>query len=94
MSLRAFHLFFIAVSTILAAFVAAWAAQQYQATQAISDAAVSAGALVSGIGMAIYGAMFQRKTRNLSGTANPGAATKARKHEAYFSFFVSSCLRG
>jgi hypothetical protein len=66
MSLRAFHLFFIAVSTILAAFVAAWAAQQYQATHAVSYAATSAGALASGVGMAIYGAMFQRKTRRLS----------------------------
>ena len=66
MSLRAFHLFFIAISTILAAFVAAWAAQQYQATNAVSYAAASAAALASGIGMAIYGAMFQRKTRRLS----------------------------
>ncbi|HKB13723.1 MAG TPA: hypothetical protein VKD69_23810 [Vicinamibacterales bacterium] len=66
MSLRAFHLFFIAMATILAAFVAAWAAQQYQASHAVSDAAVAAGALTSGIGMAIYGAMFQRKTRKLS----------------------------
>jgi hypothetical protein len=66
MSLRAFHLFFIAVSTILAAFVAAWAAQQYQTTHAVSAALTSAGALASGVGMAIYGAMFQRKTRNLS----------------------------
>jgi hypothetical protein len=66
MSLRAFHLFFIGVSTILAAFVAAWAAQQYQTTHAVSDAAMSAGALASGIGMAVYGALFQRKTRRLS----------------------------
>jgi hypothetical protein len=66
MSLRAFHLFFIAISTILAAFVAAWAAQQYQTTQAVSYAAASAGALATGIAMAIYGAMFQRKTRRLS----------------------------
>jgi hypothetical protein len=66
MSLRAFHLFFIGASTILAAFVAAWAAQQYQATHAVSYAAASAGALASGIGMAVYGALFQRKTRSLS----------------------------
>jgi hypothetical protein len=66
MSLRAFHLFFIAMATILAAFVAAWAVQQYQTTHAVSDAITSAGALASGIGMAIYGAAFQRKTRRLS----------------------------
>ncbi|HXI27146.1 MAG TPA: hypothetical protein VNG89_01945 [Vicinamibacterales bacterium] len=66
MSLRAFHLFFIAVSTILAAFVAAWAAQQYQTTHGLGDAALSATALASGIAMAVYGAAFQRKTRKLS----------------------------
>ena len=66
MSLRAFHLFFIAVSTILAAFVAAWAAQQYQTTHAVGYALASAGALLSGVGMAVYGAAFQRKTRRMS----------------------------
>lgn len=66
MSLRAFHLFFIAISTILAAFVAAWAAQQYQTTHAGGYAAAATGALASGIAMAVYGALFQRKTRRLS----------------------------
>jgi hypothetical protein len=66
MSLRAFHLFFIAMSTILAAFLAAWAAQQYQAAHTIGYAATAAGALAAGIGMAVYGAAFQRKTRRLS----------------------------
>ena len=66
MGLRAFHLFFIAVSTILAAFVAAWAAQQYQATHALVYALTAVGSLTSGIALAIYGAAFQRKTRRLS----------------------------
>ena len=34
MSLRSFHLVFIGVSVILAAFVAAWAEQQYQTAHA------------------------------------------------------------
>jgi hypothetical protein len=66
MSLRAFHLFFIAVSTMLAAFVAAWAAQQYQTSHAGSYAVAAVASLAAGIGMAIYGAAFQRKTRSLS----------------------------
>jgi hypothetical protein len=66
MGLRAFHLLFISLSVVLAAFVAAWAAQQYQAAQGAQYAAASVGALASGIGMAIYGAMFQKKTRRLS----------------------------
>jgi hypothetical protein len=65
MSLRAFHLFFIAVSGMLATFCAAWAISQYRIDH---GASYLAGALVS-IGsagaLAVYGAMFQRKTRNL-----------------------------
>jgi len=65
-SLRAFHLVFISVSVVLAAFVAAWAAQQYQAAHDVSYAVTAVGALASGIGLAIYGAAFQKKTRRLS----------------------------
>jgi hypothetical protein len=66
MSLRAFHLFFISLSVVLAAFVGAWAAQQYQATHSTTYALAALGSLLSGIGMAVYGAAFQRKTRRLS----------------------------
>jgi predicted Co/Zn/Cd cation transporter (cation efflux family) len=66
MSLRAFHLVFISLSVVLAAFVAAWAAQQYQAAHAATYALTAVGALASGVVMAIYGAMFQKKTRRLS----------------------------
>jgi hypothetical protein len=65
MSLRAFHLFFIAVSVMLAAFVAAWAGQQYQAGHAATYAVTAVGALAGGAGLAFYGAAFQRKTRRL-----------------------------
>lgn len=65
MSLRAFHLVFISMSVVLAAFVAAWAAQQYQAGHAVAYAATAIGALASGAAMAFYAAAFQRKTRRL-----------------------------
>jgi lipoprotein signal peptidase len=65
MSLRAFHLLFISMSVVLAAFVAAWAAEQYQTSQSVSYALTAAGALASGAAMAVYGAAFQRKTRHL-----------------------------
>jgi hypothetical protein len=65
MSLRAFHLFFIAVSVILTAFFAAWAAGQYQTRHEIGYALAGAGSLASGVGLAVYGAAFQRKTRRL-----------------------------
>ena len=66
MSLRAFHLFFIAVSGVLAAFCAAWAVEQYHVEP---SAAYAAGAIVSTLSvgaLAVYGTIFQRKTRNLS----------------------------
>jgi hypothetical protein len=66
MGLRAFHLFFIAVSIVLAAFVAAWSAGEYRAAHEVGYAAGAAGSIVSAIGLAWYGAAFQRKTRRLS----------------------------
>jgi hypothetical protein len=64
MSLRAFHLFFIGMSVVLAAFVA-WAGQQYQTAHTVTYAVTAVGALASGAGLAVYGAAFQRKTRRL-----------------------------
>jgi F0F1-type ATP synthase membrane subunit c/vacuolar-type H+-ATPase subunit K len=65
MSLRAFHLFFIALSVALAAFVAAWASSQYRMEQEIGYAAAAFAALGAGVVLAIYGARFQRRTKNL-----------------------------
>jgi hypothetical protein len=65
MSLRAFHLFFIALSVILAAFFAAWASGQYRLEHEAIYAIASFAALVSGCALAVYGAAFQRKTRHL-----------------------------
>ena len=65
MSLKAFHLFFIAVCVVLAAFVAAWAGQQYRAANAAIYVVTAAVALASGAGLAWYGAKFQRKMKQL-----------------------------
>ena len=65
MSLRAFHLLFIALSIVLAAFFAAWAAGQYRVEHQISYGVAALAALVGGAGLAAYGAAFQRKTKNL-----------------------------
>jgi FlaG/FlaF family flagellin (archaellin) len=64
-SLRAFHLLFIALSVVLAAFFAAWAIGQYRVGQQTGYAVAGVAALLSGIGMAVYGAAFQRKTKGL-----------------------------
>ncbi len=66
MSLRAFHLFFISLSAVMAAFCSAWAFSQFRAEH---DLIYGAGALASALSvaaLAAYGAAFQRKTRNLS----------------------------
>jgi hypothetical protein len=65
MSLRTFHLVFIGVSVILAAFVAAWAGQQYQTVHGAGYAATAVLSLAAGGGLIAYGAAFQRKTKTL-----------------------------
>ncbi len=65
MSLRAFHLLFVAVSVILAAFVAAWAVGQYQLEHEMEYAVTCAAAVITSGALVAYGAIFQRKTRNL-----------------------------
>ena len=65
MSLRAFHLLFIGLSVVLAAFVAAWAAGQYRLEHEVQYLMTSIVALAASGSLAAYGAMFRRKTRNL-----------------------------
>ncbi|HTK29829.1 MAG TPA: hypothetical protein VL309_09775 [Vicinamibacterales bacterium] len=68
MSLRAFHLFFISLSVVLAAFFAAWAAGEYRALHDASYAAAAVCSLLAAAGLAVYGAAFQRKMRKLQGS--------------------------
>jgi hypothetical protein len=65
MSLRAFHLLFIALSVILTAFFAAWAAGQYRIEHDSGYIVAAAVSLAAGAGLAVYGAAFQRKTRQM-----------------------------
>jgi ABC-type Mn2+/Zn2+ transport system permease subunit len=65
MSLRAFHLLFIALSVVLTAFFSAWAGVQYRVFQDAAYAVTGVASLAAGIGLVIYGAKFQRKTRHL-----------------------------
>ena len=65
MSLRTFHLLFIALSVVLTAFVAAWAAGQYRVDHQSRYVVAAAAALAAGAGLAAYGAAFQRKMRQV-----------------------------
>ena len=65
MSLRLFHLLFIALSIVLSAFCAAWAVQQYRAAAEPVYIVAAAGCIAAAGALAVYGAAFQRKTRHL-----------------------------
>ena len=65
MSLRAFHLLFIALSVMLTAFCAAWAGGQYRLAHETVFAVTSGASLAGAALLTWYGAAFQRKTRNL-----------------------------
>ena len=66
MSLRSFHLLFIALSVMLSAFMGAWSAGQYQATHQMQFIALGAASFAAAAGLAAYGAAFRRKTRSLA----------------------------
>ena len=65
MSLRAFHLLFIAMSVVLAAFLAAWAIGQYRISAEPGYLAAGVAAIASALALAAYGTAFQKKTRGL-----------------------------
>jgi putative Mn2+ efflux pump MntP len=65
MSLRLFHLVFIALSVVLAAFCAAWATGMYRAAHDLTYLAAAVTSGIAGAALIVYGAAFQRKTRRL-----------------------------
>jgi predicted membrane protein len=67
MSLRMFHMVFIAFTVMLAAFVAAWAGQQYTSAHSAGYAVTAALSILAGGALIVYGTAFQRKTKGLTG---------------------------
>ncbi|MEO8259564.1 MAG: hypothetical protein ABI868_19615 [Acidobacteriota bacterium] len=65
MGLRSFHLFFIGMSVMLAAFSAAWAVGQYRIEHQAVFMVTAVLSIVGACGLAAYGTAFQRKTRKL-----------------------------
>lgn len=65
MSLKFFHLVFIALSIVLAAFVAAWALAQYYSVHDVTYIVAAVGAIAAAAALAIYATLFQRKVRRL-----------------------------
>ncbi len=66
MSLKAFHIIFISVSTMLSFGVAGWAFLSYRSSGSVVDLLFGLGALVSGIALLVYGNYFLKKLKNIS----------------------------
>lgn len=65
MSLKAFHLFFIAVSILLGMFVGGWGVRQYLMSDSVGSLAVGALFFVSAFVLLAYGLKFIRKVEEL-----------------------------
>jgi len=66
MSLKAFHIVFVAASVILMAFLTGWSFLAYQETHAADYLVWSLCAACSVVGLVVYGRFFLRKLRNIS----------------------------
>jgi steroid 5-alpha reductase family enzyme len=65
LSLRSFHLFFIAVSVLLAAWVGVWGVQSWQATHSSGDLILGLLFVALGVVLLVYGLRARRKLREL-----------------------------
>jgi hypothetical protein len=65
MSLRVFHLVFIAVSVALCAFVAAWGLREWRASSSATALGLAVVFFVSGVALIAYGVHAVRKFREL-----------------------------
>jgi hypothetical protein len=61
LSLRSFHLFFIAVSVLLAVWVGVWGVQSYLATKSAGDLALGVFFFVLGFVLLVYGRRVRKK---------------------------------
>lgn len=66
MSLKAFHIVFIIVSTLLAFGLAAWACVSYSHTSRLADLGLGIGSLLAGVALLFYGKYFLKKLKNIS----------------------------
>jgi hypothetical protein len=66
MSLKAFHIVFIVMSTVLSLGFGAWALTRNLAGGSSMYLLVAAGAVAAAAGLAVYGIWFLRKLRHVS----------------------------
>ena len=65
LSLRSFHLFFIAISILLSIAVGGWGVQSWLATRRSEDLALGLFFAVVGFLLALYGLKVRKKLRDL-----------------------------
>lgn len=66
MSLKAFHIVFVTVSTLVAFFFAGWLVHTYLETKAIGNLLGAIGAFLAGVGLIWYGKSVMRKLKQIS----------------------------
>ena len=66
MSLKAFHIAFITLSSLMCFGCGAWGLSQYVHTHSAGHLIFAIAGLLSGIGLIIYGIRFLRKLKGIS----------------------------
>jgi hypothetical protein len=66
MSLKAFHVVFVASSIVLMAFLSAWSFQNFRESGNSADLTGSIGAGLGIVVLTVYGRYFLRKLKNIS----------------------------
>ena len=66
MSLKAFHIAFITLSTALAVLVGLWSLGLGQSHGGAAHPALAVGAFAVGVGLPVYGVWFLKKMRGVS----------------------------
>jgi hypothetical protein len=65
-SLKAFHVFFVVASTLLALFCGVWGVMTYAKTGGGGSLALGIGGFVAAAALVLYGIWFLRKLKNVS----------------------------
>lgn len=66
MSLKAFHIVFVTVCTLLCLGLGVWALREHRETQETGSLVLGIGALVAAVVLVIYGRWFLKKLKNVS----------------------------
>ncbi len=66
MSLKAFHIVFVTLSTILAAGFGAWAVRDYKSHGEVASHVIGIASLIGAVALVWYGRWFLQKLRGVS----------------------------